>query len=234
VLFISDNGRPFPRDKTTLYDGGIRTPFIIRWPAAVKPGTVSSSLVSVVDIAPTFLSLAGIEPGETFIGRDLSPLLGFPDREIREYIFAQAHWHDVDRMYRAVRDGRFKYIRNFYPELPNTPPADALRSPTFSKMLELKEQGKLTGAQMNVFVSPTPEEELYDTENDPFELINLVGSQEYAGVLEKMRNVLAGFMDKTGDRIPDTRTPDEFDRRSGDPLPNRQWPRPGKSETIKN
>ena len=72
VLFISDNGRPFPRDKTTLLDGGIKTPWIIRWPATIEAGTVSPSLVSSVDIAPTFLSLAGIPVPGTFEGMDIS------------------------------------------------------------------------------------------------------------------------------------------------------------------
>ncbi len=229
ILFVSDNGRPFPRDKTTMYDGGIKTPFIFHWPEVVEPGTVSSSLVSAVDVAPTFLSIAGIESdGIFFAGEDFSRILTDPEKEIREYIFAQAHWHDHERMYRAVRDKRYKYIRNFYPDLPNTPPADALTSMTFKSMLELKERGELNEYQMNVFVSPTPGEELYDLENDPFELYNLVEDPDYANILERMRGALGEFMESTNDRIPETRTPDEFDRITGEPLPNRQWPRPGK------
>ena len=231
ILFISDNGRPFPRDKTTMYDGGIKTPFILQWPAVVKPGSISESLVSAVDIAPTFLKLAGLEPGNTFIGKDFSQILTEPQKEIREYIFAQAHWHDHERMYRAVRDKRFKYIRNFYPDLPNTPPADALNSPTFHKMLELKEKGQLNESQKNVFIAPTPEEELYDLDKDPFELNNLAEDPEFKEVLERMQGVLKEFMDSTDDHIPKVRTPDEFHRRTGAALPNRQWPRPGKFET---
>ena len=68
VLFISDNGRPFPRDKTTLFDSGIRTPWLLRWPKEVKAGTVNGELVSSVDIAPTFLELAGIRPAEFLAG----------------------------------------------------------------------------------------------------------------------------------------------------------------------
>ena len=230
VLFISDNGRPFPRDKTTMYDGGIKTPFILHWPEVVRSGIVSSSLVSAVDIAPTFLKLAGIDAEDNLVGNDFSRILTEPEKEIREYIFAQAHWHDVERMYRSIRDKRYKYIRNFYPDLPNTPPADALTSMTFKSILDLKEKGELNEFQMNVFISPTPEEELYDLDNDPFELNNLVEDQDYANVLERMRNVLTEFMESTGDRIPEVRTPDEFDRMTGHPLPNRQWPRPGKFE----
>lgn len=234
ILFISDNGRPFPRDKTTMYDGGIRTPFILHWPAVVSPGSVSSSLVSAVDIAPTFLTLAGIQPEDNFIGKDFSSLLIKPDDTIRDYIFAQAHWHDVERMYRAVRDERYKYIRNFYPDLPNTPPADALRSMTFRKMLDLKERGELTEDQMNVFVTPTPEEELYDLENDPFELNNLADDPSFSEVLDRMRLFLKKYMEITDDVIPVERTPDEFDRKTGEPLPNRQMPRPGKFERQLN
>jgi N-sulfoglucosamine sulfohydrolase len=229
ILLISDNGRPFPRDKTTMYEGGIKTPFIIRWPAVVQPGSVSPSLVSTVDIAPTFLALAGIKPGAGFAGEDFSPVLTSPDTEIRDYVFAQAHWHDAERMYRAVRDSKYKYIRNFYPDLPNTPPADALKSPTFQSMLALKESGKLSEAQMNVFVAPSPPEELYDIVNDPFELNNLAGDAGYSEVLERMQLVLRDFMSSTNDRIPESRTPDEFHRRTGDRLPAWQWPRPGKS-----
>jgi N-sulfoglucosamine sulfohydrolase len=61
VLFMSDNGRPFPRAKTTLYDSGIRTPLIARWPKTIRRGGVASGLVSSVDIAPTLLQLAGCD-----------------------------------------------------------------------------------------------------------------------------------------------------------------------------
>lgn len=133
-------------------------------------------------------------------------------------------------MYRAVRDKRYKYIRNFYPDLPNTPPADALKSMTFQRMLELKNTGELSEAQINVFVSPTPEEELYNIENDPFELNNLATNPLYAETLVKMRNVLKEFMDETDDQIPEKRTADEYHRETGDPLPNRKWLGPDKFE----
>ena len=73
VLFISDNGRPFPRAKTTLYDSGIKAPWIARWPKQIKPGSASGSLVSSVDIAPTVLELAGVKSEVPSKGRALSP-----------------------------------------------------------------------------------------------------------------------------------------------------------------
>ena len=73
VLFISDNGRPFPRAKTTLYDSGIKAPWIARWPKQIKPGSASGSLVSSVDIAPTVLELAGVKIRKFLPREELCP-----------------------------------------------------------------------------------------------------------------------------------------------------------------
>ena len=230
ILFITDNGRPFPRDKTTLYDGGIKTPWIVRWPSQVAAGSTSSSLVSALDIAPTFLSLAGIEPGINFLGEDFSPAFQNPEAHIRDYIFAEDHWHDFEDYTRTVRDKRYKYIRNFYPDLPNTPGADALRSPTFQKMLAMKEENTLNEAQMACFLSPRPEEELYDLETDPYELNNLAADPSFVDMLSKMRTEMDRVRTETKDELPAKRTADEFTRDTGLPLPNRIRPRPSKAE----
>ena len=228
VLFLSDNGRPFPRCKTTLYDSGIRTPLIARWPGHVEPGSRCGSLVSTIDIAPTILRLAGIEPGPTFQGKDLSPLFKDPTAKVRDLIFAERNWHDYAAHGRAVRSERFKYIRNDDHERPLTPPADAVRSPTFLAMRRLRDEGKLTPAQRACFVSPRPAEELYDVDADPHELVNLAGDPKYAEVLGGMRRALSERARETGDILPEKLSPDEFDRETGDPLPNRVRPRPKK------
>ena len=230
VLFISDNGRPFPRDKTTVYDGGIKTPWIVKWPTKVQAGTVSKSLVSSIDIAPTFLTLAGLEVDPIFEGEDFSPILTAPQTEIRSHAIAEDHWHDVEDFCRAIRTQQFKYIRNFYPDLPNTPPADALRSLTFVEMRKLRDTDDLSPAQMRVFVTPRPQEELYDIVEDPYELINLAREPDYASTLEEMRAILADFQTETQDELPSRRTPDEFDRETGQPLPARVRPRASKKE----
>ncbi len=232
VLFFSDNGRPFPRDKTTLYEGGIKTPWIVRWPAAVAPGSVTGSLVSAVDIAPTLLELAGLPSPGAFEGRSFAPVLSDPAAEIRDYAFAEKHWHDFEDHSRAVRSKRYKYIRNNYPDLPNTPGADALRGPTFQTMLRLRDEGKLTEPQMAPFVKPRPEEELYDLDADPGELHNLAEDPGHAGILAEMRRVFEDWQTRTGDYVPTQRTPDEFDRESGQPTPARIRPRPSKQEMF--
>lgn len=232
ILFITDNGRPFPRDKTTLYDGGIKTPWIVRWPARVQAGGTSASLISSVDIAPTFLTLAGIEPGENFEGADFGPALTDPGAPVRDYIYAEDHWHDFEDYTRAVRDQRYKYIRNFYTDLPNTPPADALRSPTFEKMRAMEAEGQLSAAQQTIFQTPRPAEELYDLETDPYELQNLAGDPDFAAILARMKGEMERIRTETGDELPPRRTPDEFTRDTGLPLPNRLRPRPSKAEMF--
>lgn len=233
VLFISDNGRPFPRDKTTLYDSGIKTPWIVRWPATVKPGTVCKRIVSTVDIAKTFLKLGGIgNPGQTFEGVDFSPLLTDPEKPIRDYVFAEKNWHDFEDHVRCARNERYKYIRNSYPDLPQTPSADGLRSPTYVELLRLRDKKRLTEPQKACFTVPRPQEELYDTKLDPHELTNLAGDERYAPLLRAMRAALEDWEKKTKDYVPELRTADEFDRGTGLPTDARVRPRLSKEKMV--
>ncbi len=230
VLFISDNGRAFPREKTTLYDGGIKTPWLIRWPKKVKAGSVSDALVSSLDIAPTFLQLAELDAPPNFLGKDFSTVLQDTAAEINEYIFAEDHWHDFEDYGRAIRNQRYKLIHNYYPDLANTPPADALRSPTFQYMLEQQTTGGLTQAQQACFQAPRAEEELYDLQQDPYELHNRINDPNYADIAAELRKALQEFRTRTRDSLPTRRTPDEFTRDTGQPLPVRKRPRPSKQE----
>ena len=233
VIFISDNGRPFPRDKTTLYDSGIKTPWIVRWPRTVLPGTTCPRLVSSIDIAPTVLHLAGIQDiGPTFQGRDFSPLLTHPEKPIREYVYAEKNWHDYEDDSRAVRNERYKYIRNYYNDLPLTPPADVVRSPCFVELLRLDKLKQLPSYQRSCLIAPRPLEELYDTKTDPYELVNLVDDKRYVSLLRSMRVALVAWEKRTEDSVPKLRTADEFDRLTGVPTKARVRPRKSKKEMV--
>ncbi|MDO6807390.1 sulfatase [Zobellia galactanivorans] len=233
ILFISDNGRPFPRDKTTLYDGGIKTPWIVKWPKKVEANSVNTKLVSAIDIAPTFLKLAGLEALPSFEGKDFSPLLEDPKAKIRDLVYAEDHWHDYEDYTRAVRTEEFKYIRNFYTDLPNTPSADAFVGGTFQSMRELKKKGELNEAQLACFVSPRPSEELYDVVNDPYELKNLAEDPDHQKTLKTLRSEMNRIRKTSKDSLPDFRTPDEFDRKTGKSNAFRKRPRPSKVEMEK-
>ena len=218
VIFISDNGRPFPRCKTTLYDSGIRTPFLACWPARIRPGSVCGSLISSIDIAPTFLELAGIAPPSSFQGRSFAQVLTRPTATIRDYAFAEHNWHDFDDHQRAVRGPRFLYIENNYTDIPLTPPCDVIRSDTFQDMRRLHAAGTLTLAQQRPFLKPRPPEELYDTDADPHQLNNLADDPAHAETLQNLRKVLAEWKRSTGDAVPSKRRADEYHRDTGERL----------------
>jgi len=232
VIVVADNGRPFARDKTTLYDSGVKTPFIVYWPSKIKPGQVCRSIISTIDIAPTFLALAGAVPPPSFQGKSLVPLLEQPDTPFREFAFSERNWHDFEDHGRSVRSARYRYIRNDYNDLPATPSADTVYHKTWWELVRLFEQGALNEAQSRPFLAPRPPEELYDLENDPQELVNLATRSGYEELLQRHRNALERWITETDDFIPSVRTPDDFDRRTGAPTPNRQRPRPSKKETY--
>ena len=122
---------------------------------------------------------------------------------------------------------------NDYPDLPATPPADVGRSRTFKVMQRLRAQGKLDKNQIACFAKPRPAEELYDVINDPNELHNLSENPRYIPVLRKLQQALRDWSQRTDFRIPAARTSDEFDRETGEPLPNRIRPRPSKKDFQK-
>ena len=189
IFFFGDQGRPHVRAKQFLYDGGINTPLIIRYPDLTGKGTKTDRLVSNIDIPAASLHLAGIEKPSYLQGRNF---LGNNSVE-RDYIFAMRDRRDetVDRI-RAVRSNNFKYIRNFYSELPYTQfnAYKKFRYPVLTLMEVLNEQGKLNEVQLNFMGDTRPAEELYDVINDQFEINNLAGDPDYEPVLNKYRQLL--------------------------------------------
>ncbi|MFO0800675.1 MAG: sulfatase [Gemmataceae bacterium] len=215
VLFLSDNGRPFPRCKTTVYDSGCRTPLIALWPGVVRAGGTCGSLVSTIDIAPTLLGLAGAVVPAAVQGRSFAAVLRDPAAKHRDFVYLEKNWHDFDDHARAVRSARYRYVRNSYRDVPMTPPADAVRSPTFQAMISLFDAGKLPTEMRTCFVTPRPAEELFDLDADPHELRNVVGDPRHSDVLAVHRRALDEWIMETNDRVPAARTPDRYDRRTG-------------------
>lgn len=233
IVFISDNGRAFPRDKTTLYDGGIKTPFIVKWPAKLKSGRTNENLVSSVDIAPTFMDIAGLKPLQEFEGFSFLPMLNDEKVSIREEIYAEDHFHDFEDYTRAIRTKKYKYVKNFYPDLPNTPSADIIRGRSWQSMKAEYKNQTLNKAQLKCFEKPRAEEELFDIVNDPNELNNLALDESYAEALQDMRERLKLIRETSNDFQPDQRMPDDFFRDTGLPTKYRIRPRPSKAEYMK-
>ncbi len=215
VMVTSDNGRPFPRCKTRVYDSGMKTPLLIKWPDHIARGSVTEALVSVIDLAPTILEIAGIQSGPTFQGKSFKDLFAHPKREFRHYVFSEHNWHDYEAYERQVRTKNFMYIINERPQFDSWGPADAVSSPSMKELYEAYRNGKLKEHQTDVFIKPRPEEELYDCIADPFQFVNLADDPEYKSGKENLSKVLAEWRKETGDTCPEHLTPDHFDRETG-------------------
>jgi len=211
MVFFSDNGMPFPRAKTSCYDSGIRTPFIVRWPGHVPAGTVSNALLSTVDLAPSILSILGQKVSPRMQGQDASALFFNPQAEVRKYIHAERNWHNLDDHQRAVRDKRYKYIKNFFPRRMMPLASDLMSSPSYESLLKLRDLNRLTPEQMRLFMVPRAAEELYDTWNDPWEFTNLAGDPNYSKVLERLRAECQRWTSTTEDVPPGKRRKDNLD-----------------------
>jgi N-sulfoglucosamine sulfohydrolase len=200
VILLSDNGRPFPRSKTSLYDSGVKTPFIIRWPARMKAGAVNSNLISAIDIAPTILELAGIESPPEFQGKSFRKTLFDPSVSIRDYVIVERNAHGAFGFERGIRSRDFLYIQNLFPVRHpcylRFRPDDATKD-----LMALMRKKALPSAQSQCFASPRPLEELYDIRSDPFSLHNLVSDLAHAGVLGKLRRELSAWSVATADAI---------------------------------
>lgn len=208
IVFYADHGGPLPRQKRQLYDSGLHVPLIVRFPGGQHAGTIDDQLVSFVDLAPTMFSVAGIPlpdylEGQAFLGarRATQP---------RRYIHAAADRFDTETdTKRAVRDKRFKYIRNLRPER-GYYLAVTYREQmaTMQELLRLRDEGGLDAYQAQWFRMSKPVEELFDTHADPHELHNLAGNATHAEKLAELGAELTAWMARTND--PGTMPESEF------------------------
>ena len=159
VFWYSDHGGPLPRQKRLLYDSGMHVPMIIRFPGMERAGEIDDELISFIDLKPTILSLAGVEPpayvdGRAFLGEHASP-------EERTYVHGAADRFDEEYdMIRAVRDHRFKYMRNFQTEKPYyLPVAYREQMPIMQELLRMRDAGELNEYQAQWFRQTKEEEE---------------------------------------------------------------------------
>jgi len=183
IVWYSDHGGPLPRQKRLLYDSGLEVPMIIRYPDEWRAGETDDRLISFVDFAPTLLSMAGIEPPDYLQGYAFEG--EYRQETDRKYIHAAGdRFDEYYDMIRAVRDKRFKYLRNFMPEKGYyLPLAYRENMATMQELLRLRDEGGLDEIQMKWFRTSKPLEELFDTENDPHELNNLAGDPGYTDKL---------------------------------------------------
>jgi len=198
VVFFGDHGWGLPRGKRWCYDSGTRIPLLVRWPGVVRPGTVRDDLTAFLDLAPTFLTIAGAPVPPHMQGR---VFLGPRARPAPEYVFSARDRMDetYDRI-RGVRGPQFRYVRNFHPELPYAQWLNyGDEMPVMRDWRRLAFDGKLNATQMRFFARTKPPEELYDTRTDPHEVTNLAADPAHADTLRTMRAALDRWMTDTKD-----------------------------------
>jgi hypothetical protein len=148
----------------------------------------------------------------------LLPLLKDPAAVTRRAAFSEHNWHDYEAFGRSVRADGFLYIINKRPNLPWQGPADSVASPSHQSLRGVRDAGKLTPAQADVFLAPRPDEEFYKAADDPDQLNNLATDPHYTADKKRLAALLAKWQEETADSVPATLSPDSFDRETGKSL----------------
>lgn len=202
IFFYGDHGGPFPRHKRVLYDTGLEVPFFVKLPKDLmqdKGQTRNDDIISFIDLAPTVLSIAGIEKpdqmqGKAFLGSYIGPK--------DEYIYASSDRFDAiyDKS-RAIRSKKYKYIRNYHPELPYAIPVEYREQmPMMKEWRRLDSIGALSGSSALWMRKNKDPEEFYDLEVDPFELNNIINEANKKSVIDAHRSALDAWLEKCDDQ----------------------------------
>jgi len=211
TVFIAttEQGSSFPHAKWTLYDAGLHTGFIVRWPGVIEAGSTSDALIEYSDIVPTFVEIAGGKPDPIWDGKSLVPLFRGKTNHHKDYVFSEMTTKGIINApehygIRSLRSLNFKYIWNFTPDV------------KFENVVTISEDTKW--GESTVFNSwkrkgqydpdaaekvrryhYRPEEELYFIDEDYHEWNNLADNPEYADIKRRLRNALVAWMRKVGD-----------------------------------
>ena len=198
VFAFGDHGWGLPRGKRWPYDSGTRVPLLVRFPNGTGAGTVRTDLTCFLDLGPTVLSLAGVEPakprpGRVLFGPKVEPAPTF-------VVSCRDRMDEAEDRIRSLRDERYRYVRNFRPELPYFQWINYLdESPIMKDWRRLAFEGKLDGVQKLFWTKTKPTEELYDLDADPHEVRNLAADPAHAERLIDFRKKLSAWIVGTKD-----------------------------------
>lgn len=201
VIFLSDHGMPFPFAKSSVYDNGLRTPLVMKWPGAVEPGTIETGIVSAVDIMPTILAAAGVAmpAGPPYFGRSL--ILARPGSEQR---YAFGSFDENARGYpvpmRGVISQEWGYAFNAWADGEHAIRVDDMNHASFKHMERSARTDPRAKARLDAFTKRQIEE-LCHLAIDPDCLVNLAGDPAHAAVLAEMQGALREQMVRTDDYL---------------------------------
>lgn len=222
IIYIGDHGAQFSRGKTSVYEAGLRIPFIVYWPNQVKPGLVRRELVSSLDILPTMLQAAGIEAPENLSGLPLQAILsGEKEVKWRKYItgIATGSAPSLDFVQFSLRDDRYKLII--------TPEGQGVNRCAKGYLKHLNAHFIAGCTQAEIDASPAairaayetymnpPKYELYDLSKDPHEFSNLADNPEYASTLKQLQNAYVEWQKEVKDPFLDPKNIDLWIKEQG-------------------
>jgi N-sulfoglucosamine sulfohydrolase len=200
IIYISDNGIPFPGAKTTIYDSGVHLPMIVCSDDIEQGGKVNSAMISFVDLVPTILEWTGTKsPDYKLPGKSFLPILNQENPDGWDDVYFSHTFHEITMYYpmRGVRTRRFKYILNLFPELEYPFATDLFISKTWQGILQRRSE--MMGKRRTSEYLRRPAEELYDIEQDPAESKNLAAVPDFQNVLVSMREKLKKMREETDD-----------------------------------
>jgi len=203
-VFTSDHGAQWPFGKWNLYDAGTRVPLVAAWPGVVAPGSTSEAMVSLADLLPTFIELAGGKPPEAIDGRSFAAVLRGKSAEHRNRIFTTHSRDGKMNVYpiRSARSREWKYIRNLKPDAEHTTHIDKAQPSsgrTYWDSWEQRAKSDPAAAAIVERYRRRPAEELYDLKADPLERRNLASDPAHAQTLAGLRAELDAWMRSQGD-----------------------------------
>ena len=198
IIFLSDNGIPFPGAKSTLYDAGLHLPLVVRKPGQ-KAGVVCTGMVSWTDITPTILEWCGVKAPPELPSKSILPILEQENPTGWDEVYASHQFHEITMYYpiRMIRTREYKYLLNLAYQLPYPHAGDLWNSPTWQGIL--KRGDKMMGQRSIDSYVNRAREELYDLVNDPNELKNVAGDPKYKAILHDLQKRCRAWQMRTND-----------------------------------
>lgn len=205
IIFTSDHGMAFPGGKTTLYEPGMKVPFIVRDPRLDGRGIKNNAMISHVDLTPTILHFAGAlgndkNQPQDFHGRSWAKVLSSEEPSGWDKVYASHTFHEIQMYYpmKVVRGRKYKLIWNIAYPLPYPFASDLWAAPTWKDRYEQGPETMYGKRTVGRYIH-RPEFEMFDLESDPDEVVNLADRPEHAATLELLKKEIKDFQQRTKD-----------------------------------
>lgn len=209
TIYAGDHGPQFPFGKWTCYERGLRVPLVARWPGEIEPGSQTSALVQFVDVLPTLLEVAGVEPVQGLDGQSFREVLRGKTKTHHEVVFGIQTTRGIIRgseayPVRSIADSRYKLILNLNSKSEFQNVLMHRDGEKYWRSWERKAKTDPVAARLVEAYRRRPEVEFYDLEEDPHETHNLAAVAEHRERVAAMRKRLESWMESQGDRSLET------------------------------